>query len=72
MSEDFEHVESVHESGFEKVVVHPLWDESTMKNDIALAKLETCIPSFNKFRAPVCLPTSTTQFGNMLAKYFIK
>ena len=56
-------VESVHESKLEKVIVHPQWDAGTMRNDIAMAKLENCIPEFNKFRSPVCLPTSTTQYG---------
>ena len=34
------------------------------KNDIALAELEKCVPSFNIMRAPICLPTSELFSGS--------
>jgi len=61
---NWSHVENVHDSKIAQVVMHPLWSTVTLKNDIALVKLENCVPSFNKFRSPICLPTSTKQFGN--------
>ena len=63
-NDQWSHVENVHDSKIAQVIMHPLWSTVTMKNDIALVKLENCVPSFNKFRSPICLPTSTTQFGN--------
>ena len=59
-----EAVESYHESKLKKVIVHPLWNSNTMKNDIAMVQMENCLPTFTQFAAPICLPTSTTEFGN--------
>ena len=56
-------VESVHESRIEELLLHPLWNSNTMKNDIALIKLKDPVPKFNKFINAICLPESTTQFG---------
>lgn len=57
-------VEAVHESSLQKVIMHQAWNDETMEHDIALVQLKNCIPNFNKFRSPVCLPTSTTQYGH--------
>jgi len=44
-----------------KVIVHPEYTKNAYVNDIALIQLEKCVPTLDQFRAPICLPTSTTQ-----------
>jgi len=60
----WEPLESVHESKLKTVIRHHEYDHSIYNNDIALIELEECVPSFNNFRAPICLPTSTAQHGD--------
>jgi len=57
----FDIVESVHESGLKKVILHNEYNRNSYSNDIALIQLEECVPTLDQFRAPICLPTSTTQ-----------
>merc|ERR1712131_114985 len=60
-SGQFDVVESVHESKLKKVIIHHEYDRNAYMNDIALIELEECVPTLDQFRAPICLPTSTTQ-----------
>jgi len=57
----FDMVESVHESKLKQVIVHNEYNKDAYMNDIALIQLEECVPTIDQFRAPICLPTSTTQ-----------
>ena len=56
-NQDWSEVEDVHESKLKRVIIHRDYDHSIYNNDIALIELETCVPFFNEFRAPICLPT---------------
>ena len=56
-NQDWSVVEDVHESKLKRVIPHRDYDHSIYNNDIALIELATCVPSFNAFRAPICLPT---------------
>ena len=47
----------VHESKLKRVIKHQKYNPSDYSNDIALAELENCVPDFNQFRSPICLPT---------------
>ena len=47
----------VHESKLKRVIKHKKYNPSDYSNDIALAELENCVPDFNQFRSPICLPT---------------
>ena len=56
-------VESVHESRLKQVIINRAYNAENAENDIALIELEDCVPDFNQFRAPICLPTATKQHG---------
>ena len=63
-AEKWKIVESVHSSKLEKYIPHPKYDSNSYENDIALAKLVDCVPSFNTFRAPGTL-LYITVFNNL-------
>jgi len=42
---------------------HPRYRSGESLHDIALVELKTCVPSFNQFRAPICLPESAIEYG---------
>ena len=54
-------LESVHESKLKQVIIYRGYNSQNYENDIALIELEDCVPSFNQFRSPICLPTATKQ-----------
>ena len=54
-------LESVHESKLKQVIIHRKYNARNAENDLALIELVDCVPSFNQFRAPICLPTATKQ-----------
>merc|ERR1712131_94815 len=60
----YSQIESVHESKLKRVIKHRSFNPSDYSNDIALAELENCVPDFNQFRSPICLPTATHQHGS--------
>jgi len=47
--------------GIERTIIHPSWDGRTVKNDIALIKLERSV-TFKKGLSPACLPESFKGF----------
>lgn len=60
--------ESVHESRIKQVIVHDNWDAADSAQqgggpwDLALIELEKCVPSYNQFIQPACLPDEPEQF----------
>ena len=62
-NEDF-NKERTHVTSVEKFYNHPEFNIQTLKNDIALFMLAEAVPSYNQFRSPICLPTSSHQFGD--------
>ena len=54
-------LESVHESKLKQVIINRRYNSRNYDNDIALIELEDCVPSFNQFISPICLPTATKQ-----------
>merc|ERR1719431_220820 len=60
-NDDMAPLESVHESKLKQVIIHRMYSSETKENDIALIELEDCVPKFDQFKAPVCLPSATNQ-----------
>lgn len=49
-----------------RVIIHPNYDETLSKNDIAMVKLASPIQlDYSSFKIiPICIPTTSTQFQN--------
>ena len=50
------------EARIDKVIKHPDFNTKTLSNNIALVKLEKCLPSYTIFRSPICLPDGKRRF----------
>lgn len=55
--------ESEHDTTIKQIIKHEAYEWDTLANDIALIEMAECLPEFTQFASPICLPTSTTQFG---------
>ena len=55
--------ERTHRTTIAQYVKHPNFNMQSLKDDIALFELAEEVPSYNEFRSPICLPTSSQQFG---------